>query len=105
MKYFKISFILIFSLFVISCSTLKEGFSNQKKNNSDEFLVKKKKPLTMPPDFDVLPEPKNKQRPIEDDGSSIKSLLLKESDNESPVETDNQENKLEQSLLEKIQNN
>ena len=105
MKYLKISIILSFSLFVISCSTLKEGFSNQKKNNSDEFLVEKKKPLTMPPDFDVLPEPKIKQRSIEEDSSSIKSLILKENENDSIIETTNQENKLEQSLLEKIQKN
>ena len=30
---------------------LKEGFSNQKKNKSDEFLVEKKSPLVMPPDY------------------------------------------------------
>ena len=105
MKYFKIILMLCISLFVISCSTVKEGFSNQKKNNSDEFLVEKKKPLTMPPDFDVLPEPKIKQRSIEEDSSSIKSLILKENENDSIIETTNQENKLEQSLLKKIQKN
>ena len=30
---------------------MKDGFSNQKKNNSDEFLVEKKSPLVMPPDY------------------------------------------------------
>ena len=105
MKYFKILIVLSVSLLVISCGTVKKGFSNQKKNNSDEFLVEKKKPLTMPPDFDVLPEPKIKQRSIEEDNSSIKSLLLKENSNKSNNEINNQGNKLEQSLLEKIQNN
>ena len=105
MKYFKILIVLSVSLLVISCGTVKKGFSNQKKNNSDEFLVEKKKPLTMPPDFDVLPEPKIKQRSIEEDNSSIKSLLLKENSNKSNDEFNNQGNKLEQSLLEKIQNN
>ena len=105
MKYFKILIVLSISLLVVSCSTVKKGFSNQKKNNSDEFLVEKKKPLTMPPDFDVLPEPKIKQRSIEEDNSSIKSLLLKENSNKSNNEINNQVNKLEQTLLEKIQNN
>ena len=59
----------------------------------------------MPPDFDVLPEPKIKQRSIEEDNSSIKSLLLKENSNKSNNEINNQVNKLEQTLLEKIQNN
>ena len=43
MKYFKILIVLSISLLVVSCSTVKKGFSNQKKNNSDEFLVEKKK--------------------------------------------------------------
>ena len=42
-----------------SCQSAREGFMGQKKNNSDEFLVEKKDPLVLPPDFDDLPEPKN----------------------------------------------
>ena len=38
---------------------LKEGFKNQKKNSSDEFLVEKKSPLVMPPEFNELPDSKN----------------------------------------------
>ena len=51
--------ILIICIFFIllSCSTVREGFQNNKKNNSDEFLVEKKSPLVMPPDFDELPIP------------------------------------------------
>ena len=37
--------ILIIILFLSSCGTLKEGFVNSKKENSDEFLVEKKMPL------------------------------------------------------------
>ena len=33
--------IILILLFFVSCSTLKDGFRNQKKNNSDEFLVEK----------------------------------------------------------------
>lgn len=31
----------------------------QKKNNSDEFLIEKKNPLVLPPDYGKLPEPNN----------------------------------------------
>ena len=49
---------LNFVLLLASCSTMQSAFQNQKKNNTDEFLVEKKSPLVMPPDFDELPLPK-----------------------------------------------
>ena len=61
MKKFNIYlFSIFFSIFVSSCGSVKEGFSSQKKNNSDEFLVEKKSPLLMPPDYNELPIPKEK---------------------------------------------
>ena len=56
----KFNFFLILNLIFVmltSCGTIKEGLSMQKKDNSDEFLVEKKSPLLMPPDFDELPVP------------------------------------------------
>jgi len=45
MKKFKIyTLILLSFIFLQSCGTIKEGFSSQKKNSSDEFLVEKKSP-------------------------------------------------------------
>ena len=41
MKSFRIFLISLITLFLSSCGTIKEGFTNQKKNNSDEFLVEK----------------------------------------------------------------
>ena len=50
--------ILTSLLFLLQgCSSVKEGLSLKKKANTDEFLVQKKEPLTMPPDFDKLPLP------------------------------------------------
>ena len=36
---------------------LKKDLQIKKKNNSDEFLVEKKSPLKMPPDYNELPIP------------------------------------------------
>ena len=53
-----------------------------KKDNTDEFLVQKKNPLVVPPDYDDLPLPKDYK--IEDDQSSanidneIKKLIESE---------------------------
>jgi hypothetical protein len=40
-----------------SCQSVKDGLSGRKAENSDEFLVKKKSPLVMPPKFMELPIP------------------------------------------------
>ena len=56
MKYIKSILLLNLILLIFSCGTVKEGFSTQKKNSADEFLVEKKSPLVMPPDFDDLPK-------------------------------------------------
>ena len=57
----KISFyLIIFSILLTSCQSIKDGLSGRKSENSDEFLVKKKNPLVMPPKFMELPEPKEK---------------------------------------------
>ena len=86
MRYLKIIIIILSaSLFLFSCSGLKKGFSNQKKNNSDEFLVEKKAPLVMPPDYKELPNPKTNQETslLKENKNNIKSLLTKEDNSES----------------------
>ena len=107
MRYLKIILILSASLFLFSCGTLKEGFSNQKKNNSDEFLVEKKAPLVMPPDYKELPKPKKNQETslLKDNKNNIKSLLINEDNIESNSEKDQLNKKLEESLLDKIKKN
>ena len=103
MKYFKIIIFLNLLLFLYSCGSIKEGFSNQKKNNSDEFLVEKKSPLVMPPNFNELPVPKK-----EVNSNTLEDNKIKEMLNSKDVENDNSQNigsSFEESLLEKIKKN
>ena len=72
-----ISFICIISFFLSSCSTLKDGFQSQRKNSTDEFLVEKKKPLVMPPDFDKLPQPSQKENISEEENGQIEVIITK----------------------------
>ena len=75
-------FFLVISLFVLySCQGVKDALSGKKYENSDEFLVIKKNPLILPPNFNDLPTPKdvadttqveNLESEIEDLLSSIK---------------------------------
>ena len=105
MRHLKIIILSNLFLFLLSCGTVKEGFSNQKKNNSDEFLVEKKTPLVMPPNYNELPEPKINQQEITEEKNPIKSLLIQEDDPLNDNEIDDKDKKLEESLLEKIKKN
>ncbi|MDC0167713.1 DUF3035 domain-containing protein, partial [Candidatus Pelagibacter sp.] len=78
MKIFKKLILLSFICFFTSCGTLKDGFSNQKKNNNDEFLVEKKSPLIMPPDYNELPTPNTETSGAENEENPIKSLVTNE---------------------------
>ena len=76
-------FFLVISLFVLySCQGVKDALSGKKYESSDEFLVIKKNPLVLPPDFNNLPEPEDPvqmtreesiETEIDDILSSIKS--------------------------------
>ena len=104
-------YIIFLSLVIIlsSCQKLSEGMTGSKRTKtSDEFLVHKKKPLVMPPDFDDMPLPKqNKQKEEELSASSesIEDLLnIKKKENNESFESGN-DSSLEQSILKKIKTN
>ena len=59
----------VFAFFLTSCQSIKDGLSGKKRENSDEFLVQKKNPLVMPPDFEKLPKHKD---------ATSESLILEE---------------------------
>ena len=101
MKYFKIIILLVLSLFIYSCGAVKEGFSNQKKNSSDEFLVEKKSPLVMPPDYNELPIPNTNE--INKKNNDIKKLVT--NSNQTQKTKQKVGESFEQSIIEKIKNN
>ena len=57
MKKNNIFLILLMMSVTVSCQTVKNALTGQKQENSDEFLVQKKHPLVLPPDFTDLPVP------------------------------------------------
>ena len=82
-KIFKLTTIIISILALNSCGTIREGFSSQKKNSIDEFLVEKKSPLVMPPDFNELPLPQQTNQATEnEENTDIKSLLTDNKDSD-----------------------
>ena len=106
MKIFKKIILLSFLYILTSCGTLKEGFKNQKKDSSDEFLVEKKSPLIMPPDYNELPVPNAASNQALSEENSIKNLVTNEEKNTNTSNANSSESTgLEESVLEKIKNN
>tara|TARA_B000000609_G_C24077681_1_gene295600 strand:- start:61 stop:375 length:315 start_codon:yes stop_codon:yes gene_type:complete len=103
MKKFKIliSFYIIL-LFLNSCGTIKKGFENPKKNSSDEFLVEKKSPLVMPPEFNELPIPNQNKATDQKKEDNIKDLITDNDNGDTDLEISNSD--LEGSILSTIQN-
>ena len=61
-----LKFLIIINLFLLlqNCgggwSDFKKTMSGQKVTSTDEFLIKKKDPLILPPEYEKLPLPKTK---------------------------------------------
>ena len=106
MNCFKIFLLLNLILHLSSCGTAKKAFTNQKKNSSDEFLVEKKSPLVMPPDYSELPVPKSPSQSVGNDESNIKNLIKNNNESDSTnINNKTEHLSLEKSLLEKIKKN
>jgi|TARA_B110000444_G_C18562174_1_gene465351 hypothetical protein len=95
---------LIFIL-TISCSGLGEAkkvLQNQKMRTTDEFLVKKKDPLEMPPDFEKIPRPdsqKKSKNQSKDEAETIKEILKA---GEQTAQSNISENSTEKAILKRI---
>ena len=93
-------YIFLLFLFTGSCadtfSSVKRGLTGTKKNSADEFLVEKKDPLILPPDFENLPIPDEGIADIEEDSIFEKTLEDSTEDNSSAS------NSVENSILKKI---
>ena len=72
-KLFILLCILIFSF--NSCTSFKNAITGKKSENSDEFLIKKKNPQILPPDFDELPQPKDEETSEEEDDVNIEEII------------------------------
>ena len=105
-KFFKISKLLFLLLFLYSCGSVGEALQGKKRSDQgDEFLIDKKNPLILPPDFDKLPIPGEASikstKNIENDQSSIKDLL-KNNDAKNDNSYNEESTSIEGSILKKI---
>ena len=92
--------LLILVNVLYSCAGLKEAgkiLRNEKINTTDEFLIQKKEPLTVPPNMDKMPEPGGVTEK-KDTSNKIKKILQSSEANK----VKNKNNSLEKSILNEI---
>ena len=72
-----IFFNLLILIFLSGCQNVRETLSMKKKQNVDEFLIEKKNPLILPPEFSKLPEPRknNEDEVSQDDNIDLTKVL------------------------------
>ena len=99
----RITIILICLFFLVSCKGVREGFTLKKKSGVDEFLVEKKSPLVLPPDYGKLPVPQDQIENSNIKNEEIKSLISNEEIKSSSTDkTKSETTSIEKSILEKI---
>ena len=94
--------IILVSISLYSCQGLsdaKKVMENQKIISTDEFLVKKKNPLVLPPDFEKIPEPGTLKQDKKSEKQKLEKILNVEI-NENNIK--DEASSSEQSILNQI---
>ena len=66
--------LIILIVFFSGCQSLKDGLEgNKNSKSSEEFLIEKKNPLVLPPEFNQLPTPADTQPQVSEE--SINELF------------------------------
>jgi hypothetical protein len=107
MKIIRYILIIFASTIVLSgCNTVSEAgkfLRNEKRDSSDEFLIKKKSPLTQPPDFENILKPNssvNKNIERIKERNRIEKLLKKSKTQSSTSQS--KSSSVEKSILNQI---
>ena len=94
---------LFLLVILLSCTSLQEAgkvLRNEKIKSTDEFLVKKKEPLVLPPDFNKIPEPGSLSKKKEDeDDDRIKKILRSPGSNKPQG---NESSSVEDTIIDRI---
>ena len=104
--YKKIIYILFLILFTTSCGTfdsVKRGITGEKRDTVDAFLIKKKDPLILPPDFENLPTPDERITAEEEISNFEKTLESTIGDASSSDGTSSSTGSVEDSIIKQIQ--
>ena len=100
--------IIIIFFLITACAAswedVKKGLGGAKRTSTDEFLVRKKEPLVMPPKWKNLPEPGGVTKSDDEVGevTDIEELIKLGKNKESSTNYEQSGGSLEESILKKI---
>ena len=98
------NFFFIISIFCFVSACGSDALTLKKKSSTDEFLVEKKSPLVIPPDFGELPIPNDsKTQDIKNENNDIKVTTGNNEFNSYKIIKNSEPTSLEKSVLDKIQ--
>ena len=100
----KILSLILLILLLSSCQSLEKGLG-LRKDIPDEFLVEKRNPLIMPPNFDLLPPDSVNQNNQKDEKDNLKEIFNKnlgKDKKDAEINKGTESGSLEKSILEKI---
>ena len=87
----------------MSASCSSDALTLKKKSGTDEFLVEKKSPLVLPPDYGKLPLPGVDEDKSQLPDDKIKDLITGQNeDTSAKKEKNSKSTSIEKSILEKI---
>ena len=100
------SFLISIIIFTIltGCQDVKKGLSGKKIDEGNEFLVIKKNPLVVPPNFNELPQPSDnnlENNSNKDNENEFKNIMKNNEDNISENDSTTTGN-LEENILKQI---
>ena len=100
-------FILVFLIFsfLSGCGSVSEGFRLKKGNTGDEFLVEKKNPLVLPPNFNELPEPGKTQSSTNSEEDSFEDKILSSEPEKKNQNENSSAKSTEELIIKNINNN
>ncbi len=98
MKKFNLIIILFFLYACGGFGDAAKVLRNEKINTTDEFFVKKKEPLVLPPDYNKLPSPGSLKKSKKNEEEKIKTIL------KAPSKQDHNSgsSSIEKSIIDKI---
>jgi hypothetical protein len=99
-NFYKFIILSLMVLILTSCQSVVDGISMKKKNNTDQFLIEKKSPLILPPDFDELSEPASEAKTSEEEEFDIKNVLGQTSTSDENKKTDS--SSIKNTIMKKI---
>ena len=101
--YKKLIFLFLLLGLLSGCQSLRDGLEGNKKSKSaEEFLIEKKNPLVLPPDYSKLPKPSEKN--VAENNEFDLQKILETSDSSTPSENSVNQS-LKKSVIDKIKKN